>query len=232
MLTLVAGAVDVTSFIALGKVFASVMTGNMVLLGLAAGTTDAALAIAAGCAFAGYALGALVGANIAKRAKVRRDSSARPLEWALAAEFVALAAFTAGWEMSAGHPDVAAQRPLLVLAAIAMGIQSATVKELGAPGLSTTYMTGTLTGVLAGLASSRHRDSGSGWAVARLAALICGAAVTALLVRHAAYAMPLLPLCALASGAAIVAVGSATERSGPRRSGRVRGGATKSRRLS
>ena len=45
LLTVTTGAVDAASFMHLGHVFCSVVTGTMVLLGIAAGTHDAGLAI-------------------------------------------------------------------------------------------------------------------------------------------------------------------------------------------
>ena len=44
MLTFLTGCADAIGFLALGGAFASVMTGNMVLLGLSAGRGDADLA--------------------------------------------------------------------------------------------------------------------------------------------------------------------------------------------
>lgn len=60
-LTGVTGAVDATGSLRLGDVFTSVMTDNMVLLGLAAGTADVVLALHIGVAFAGYVSGVLLG---------------------------------------------------------------------------------------------------------------------------------------------------------------------------
>lgn len=62
LLTLTTGAVDAASFLALGKVFGGVITGNMVLLGIAAGTGGTSLAIHSGVALAGYSLGVIAGA--------------------------------------------------------------------------------------------------------------------------------------------------------------------------
>src|SRR5215467_836217 len=51
------GAVDAYSFAGLGAVFASVMTGNLVLLGIAAVRTQLDMALAAGCAIVAYTAG-------------------------------------------------------------------------------------------------------------------------------------------------------------------------------
>ena len=59
ILAATAGATDVISFLALGGVFSSVMTANMVLLGLGAGQQNGPLALRAGAALTGYIVGAL-----------------------------------------------------------------------------------------------------------------------------------------------------------------------------
>jgi len=65
ILTFVTGCADATGFLALGGAFSSVMTGNMVLLGLSAGTADTKLATNSGLAIASYIVGVLVGARVA-----------------------------------------------------------------------------------------------------------------------------------------------------------------------
>jgi len=50
VLTLTTGVLDAVTFLRLGKVFSSVITGNLALLGVAAGQLDAALALNAGLA--------------------------------------------------------------------------------------------------------------------------------------------------------------------------------------
>src|SRR5260370_25533492 len=65
LLTLTTGAVDVTSFLALGNVFSSVVTGDMVLLGAASGTGRPELAAHSGVALAGYLARGVAGAPLA-----------------------------------------------------------------------------------------------------------------------------------------------------------------------
>ena len=50
LLTLTTGAVDASSFLHLGNVFSSVITGNLVLLGLSAATLNASLSLHSGVA--------------------------------------------------------------------------------------------------------------------------------------------------------------------------------------
>ncbi len=64
VLTIGTGATDVASFTRLGDVFTSVITGNLVLLGLAIGELSGALATHAVVAFAGYMAGVAIGARL------------------------------------------------------------------------------------------------------------------------------------------------------------------------
>ncbi len=57
ILAATAGATDAISFLALGGVFSSVMTANLVLLGLGAGQQNGPLTLRAGAALTGYIVG-------------------------------------------------------------------------------------------------------------------------------------------------------------------------------
>jgi uncharacterized membrane protein YoaK (UPF0700 family) len=127
---------------------------------------------------------------------------------ALALEFCVLVVFCVGWELSGGRPAGAGQLMLLANAGIAMGIQGATVRQLGE--VSTTYLTGTLTGVIAGLVTGR-KPSGLERSLGIFVALIAGACASAVVT---AYAPALLPLVVLVPLALVVWFASA--RFGPR----------------
>jgi|SRR5208282_2799934 len=71
-LTFASGAMDVTSFTRLGNVFASVMTGNIVLLGLAVARGSLTLASHTAVSIGGYVAGVAAGTLIAHFAKVAR----------------------------------------------------------------------------------------------------------------------------------------------------------------
>jgi uncharacterized membrane protein YoaK (UPF0700 family) len=202
VLALASGAVDATSFLALGQVFSSVMTGNLVLLGVAASNHNATQAIHAGVAIAAYATGVLVAAPLAARGGDSEQARIWPpaVTLALALEFCLLVAFTVGWELSpAGHRGGTVLAMLILLAA-AMGVQSAAVSRLGK--MSSTYMTGTLTGVLVALVT-RSRQEGRWRDVTALAAVAIGALAAGLL-RSAAHAF--VPAVVLAPQAAVTGV--------------------------
>jgi uncharacterized membrane protein YoaK (UPF0700 family) len=191
-LAAISGAVDVTTFLLLGRVFSSVVTGNFVLLGLAAATGDGQDALHAGLAIAGYAAGVLAGAPIAARPHSRRTWPV-PVTRTLGAELCVLLAFTVVWETS--QRTGGSQLALLILLAVSLGLQTAAVRRLGQ--MSSTYLTSTFAGVLTGLvvggtAEARWRGVGV------IAALLLGAAAGALIDRSGPAWLPLLVLVPLA----------------------------------
>lgn len=194
-LTVVTGATDAISFLGLGSVFSSVMTGNLVLLGLSAGRPDGRLAVHVAVVIVGYVLGTVVGSRIAGSPTPGRPTWPRRVSVALLFEMLAYAGFLAGWEASGAHPSGEAQLVVLAAAGLAMGVQSGAVRAVGVPGLSTTHLTGTLVAVLGELATGR------GWQwrnISILTGLVIGAAGGGALVVHAPAAAPALPVGVLA----------------------------------
>jgi uncharacterized membrane protein YoaK (UPF0700 family) len=202
VLTFGTGVVDAASFLHLGGAFSSVITGNMVLLGVAAGSRNAALALHGGLALAGYAAGVAIGAPLAGP-HPQQDQSVWParVTICLAAEAVVLIGFSAGWLAAGGHPGTSGKLALLATGAVAMGMQSAAVRRLGQ--MSSTYLTSTLTGIVAGLAT-RQRPAGFGRSLGSLAAIVAGAAAS---IAVAAAAPDLLPVLVLLPPAAVLASG-------------------------
>lgn len=200
-LTLTTGAVDGTAFLMLGKVFSSVITGNLVLLGVAAGNQAGSPALHAGIALAGYCAGVAVGAPIAAHdwrlpwfpAGVSGAAWPVAVTVTLLAELSLLIAFCVTWELTPGarRGTGAVQLALLVLLSAAMGMQSAAVRRLGQ--MSTTYLTSTLTGLVAGLAT-RRLPPGAGRSAGVLVALVAGALLAAVLIGHAPAVIPLIVL--------------------------------------
>lgn len=135
-LALLAGAVDAASFLDLGRVFTANMTGNTVLLGIALGQGETDAAWRSVVALLGFGAGVVFGAVLAKRS----------LRLAFAAEATLVLAVVILW-------GLAGKVVLVGLAALAMGAQSATVGALGVPGVSTTYVTGTLVTMTSALAA-------------------------------------------------------------------------------
>ena len=195
-LTVVTGAIDAIGFTRLGGVFTSVMTGNMVLLGVAAGKGGAVLAIHTGVAFSGFIAGSLAGAHLAGHAKKGDAFWPRPILKALCVELLVLGVFAIWWEVVSGNPTGNATYALLGINAVALGIQSAAVLRFGISGLSTTYLTGTLTQLIASL--TKRDEPTVGRNVIILLALIGGAALGALVALRVPLAAPAVPLGFLA----------------------------------
>jgi uncharacterized membrane protein YoaK (UPF0700 family) len=209
-LTIVSGSIDAISFMRLGKVFSSVMTGNVVLLGIAAGNRDAGLAGHVAVAVAGYVIGTAIGAPLVARAHAGSGEPGRPVSvWpervsvVVAVETCVLMAVLGGWLAVSGRPQGASQILLLAGTSAAMGMQSAAVRAIRVPGLiSTTYLTSTLTGVVAALVT---REEIPWRGAAMLLALFIGAGAGAGLVVTAASLAVVLPCVLLVATLAVAA---------------------------
>jgi len=191
------GALDAFGFLALGGVFASVMTGNLVLLGLGAGTRTGGLAAHAAVAIGAYATGVLAGAWTS-RGRHPSDGAgwSRQLQLLVVIELVLVAAVALVWQLVPHRASTGAQLALVAVAAGAMGLQSATVRVATGNGLSTTYLTGTLTGVAMAVVDGRRlRDELEGLSV--LGAALLGAGVAGAAVSGWSAAAPLVPVALL-----------------------------------
>src|SRR5580700_6759937 len=217
-LTFASGANDVASFTRLGGVFTSVMTGNIVLWGLAVARGSLSLASHTAVSIAGYIIGVATGTWIAhgfkatdleKASRAEADAakagddldraSVLPahVSWSLAAELILLAGFTVGWEITGASPVGWAQFCLLAVLAAAMGVQAAAVREMGLTDVSTTFLTGTLTALVSSLVSPGQDTPHGLRRFGVLIGLAAGASLCGLLVATAAAAVPALPLAAL-----------------------------------
>jgi uncharacterized membrane protein YoaK (UPF0700 family) len=201
-LSFVAGATDVWSFMRLGEVFTSVMTGNLVLLGMGVGTAIASQVLYTAVALAGYLAGTALGARLAAPPGGSHATWPRTVTVALAVELAVFLALLAGWNAVGTRPGEGMRVALLAGAALAMGMQSAATRQVRVDGLSTTYFTSTLLGVVEGIAlpgrEVRLRS------VLQLVALAAGACVSAVLITHAAPFAPVLQ-CGLLAAVIIVA---------------------------
>ncbi|SIK40096.1 Predicted membrane protein [Mycobacteroides abscessus subsp. abscessus] len=201
-LTFGAGALDVLALTRLGGVFASVMTGNLALLGIGLAHLDIATAVHTGTAIAGYACGVAVGARIVAQPAHRSPVWPKAVTATLTIEGLLLLVFAAGWAVDTA-PTAAVRTALLVLAATSMGLQSAAVRGLGVP-LATTYLTGTVTALIAERTSRSDRPTDAA-GIAAVVAAVAGAAAAGVTVTTAPQAAPLLCVCPLAAVLAVVA---------------------------
>jgi uncharacterized membrane protein YoaK (UPF0700 family) len=207
-LTFTSGAADVAAFTRLGNVFTSVVTGDIVLFGLSLARRSLPLAAHTGVAVGGYVVGVAAGAWIAhwvKASRARRGAEETHgpavlpayVIWPLRAELALLAVFTVGWEIAGGSPVGWGRFSLLAVLGAAMGLQSSAVRDMGLSDVSTTYLTGTLTGLVSSLVSPGQDTPHGLRRFGVLIGLLAGAVLSGLLLATAAPGVPLLPLAAV-----------------------------------
>lgn len=197
VLALASGATDAIGFLALGSAFTSVMTGNMVLLGVGTAAWDLALVLSCVVAIVSFMAGAAIGARVAGNPAPGDSLWPRQVTVALWVELGLFVAFAAGWWSMGSRPHADWLLPLLALNAAALGLQSSAIQRFGVSGLSTTYLTGTLTTVVIRLTTGRGLRT-VGHSLTILLGLIVGAAVGTLLIEFAPPAVPGIQLLALA----------------------------------
>ncbi|MFI1830839.1 YoaK family protein [Streptomyces sp. NPDC020412] len=207
LLTVAAGATDAVAYLGLGGVFTANMTGNLVLLGIAGShgvDLHVARAAAATVAFtAGLVVAFLMTRDLPKGAVWPPRITA-----ALAVSLVCQLGFLVGWAAADGRPGEVADVGLVSLSALAMGVQTACARRVALGGITTTFVTGTLTSVAeaASHGSAAHLPRRLGV----LLALVLGALAGALALRHsptaAALIAPALVAVTLALGARLHSV--------------------------
>jgi uncharacterized membrane protein YoaK (UPF0700 family) len=202
ILTFVTGAADAIGFLGLGGAFSSVMTGNMVLLGLSFASLDWLKVINVGVAVLCFIAGVTAGAHIAGRPDPADRVWPRRVTTALIVEGGLFLALLIVWEATLGGRSALAQEIMLAMSALALGIQSSAVQRFGVSGLSSTYLTGTLTTMVGGFAARRPFITQLP-SLLVLLTLVVGAAVGCLGVL---YAPPVAPFIVVLPLAAVVVI--------------------------
>jgi uncharacterized membrane protein YoaK (UPF0700 family) len=179
VLTVVTGVVDAVSFLKLGNVFVANMTGNVVFGGFAIAGVEAFWTPVSFVAIAAFLVGAVAGGRLnllIGRHRGRHLAIATVLEIVLVAAAVAVA-------MRSLDPNHGMPRyVLIVLLALAMGIQNTTALHLRIPNLTTTVLTLTLTGLAADSTLAGGKQSQIGRRLVSVGAMFLGAALGAILV--------------------------------------------------
>jgi uncharacterized membrane protein YoaK (UPF0700 family) len=180
------------------------MTGNVVFLGFgiagAGGISIWASLTALGSFLAGGVAGGRIGARWSSD-RVRHLAATTASELLLVASGLVVAAF------STHHIGTASRYTIIVLLAVAMGVQNATARKLAVPDLTTTVLTMTLTGVAADSALAGGQGSRLARRTLSVAAMLVGALIGGTLVLKVDNPAPL----ALATGL-LVAISVVTYR--------------------
>jgi uncharacterized membrane protein YoaK (UPF0700 family) len=205
-LTFAAGSVDAISYLALGRVFTANMTGNIVLLGLAVAQSLGPQTQRSVVALVAFAGGVAIAANVGRPRGQEEVWPAR-ITLALGVEVVLLAGFAAAWWVFELRPFSESVLVLVALAGLAMGMQSATARQLAVKGVFTTFVTGTLTTLVSDIVTLAGPPGG--WRSLNagvLIALLLGAVTGGVAEVHAPLVAAMLP----ATVVALVVVGALT----------------------
>jgi len=178
VLTVVSGFVDAFSYLELRHTFVANMTGNVVFLAFSLGGSREFVWWASLLAVAAFVVGALAGGRIAHVFGAHRG---RHLHLAASVQTVLVAATCVlGAFLDRPYRDAAAAAMIVVLA-VGMGLQNATVLALAVPGLTTTVLTRTIAGLMADSAAGGGQI---GRRIVSVVSLFVGALMGALLIEH------------------------------------------------
>ena len=204
-LTVVTGLIEAVSYLELGRVFVTNMTGNVVFLGFSIHPHSGLSALASLIALSGFAVGALLGGRLATHLAHRASNW---LVNVFAIEAVVLIAVTV---LIANHILPLAGRgeyETIAVLAITLGLQNATVRHLGVRDLTTTnVLTTTLTGLVADSTLSGGTGAGAWRRTASVLAMLAGAALGATLLLVSTTAVLALAATLVAAVAAAFLLG-------------------------
>jgi uncharacterized membrane protein YoaK (UPF0700 family) len=147
-----------------------------------------------------FSVGVLLAVSLVTTISRRRPGTRGSNLWpvgvsvVLALEVLVQSGFLAGWLNVRGHPGLTFEAVLVGLSALAMGMQSDAVAALGVAGVTTTYVTGTLTGLLRALVVGGDDVRDRVRRATVLAGLLVGAVVGGVFLVEARRFAPVLPL--------------------------------------
>jgi len=148
----VAGVLDATSILRLGRVFVAMMTGNLVFIGLAAAGAKGFAVDTCALSLGGFTVGALIGGQRC-RAAGHRGCALRNV---MAVKLCLAGAVCLIVIVNGPYLGVGARNVTVLLLAMSMGAQLAAIRYLKIPDLLTVVLTTTITGALTERPSSWH----------------------------------------------------------------------------
>lgn len=203
LLSFSAGAADAFAFLALGGIFTANMTGNLVLIGMFTRPEFVQTLIGASVAIVCFA-GVLYAAfALTKPATTALDTRARTVRRLFLPSLVLQAGVVAIWLVLPGTGGFVERCVMIGLASAALALQTVAAKKLSdVDGVTTTYVTGTLTTTMEALAS--RKADGQLVRVLSVIALPVGAVAGTVLLLFADLLAPALPLFAAALATALL----------------------------
>jgi uncharacterized membrane protein YoaK (UPF0700 family) len=149
LLTSIAGFIDAAGYVVLAHIFVANMSGNSVAAGLYAVERDWRLMFHRGFPVLVFVVGLILGGVVAEAQ--RPHGKRRAIGWCLLLEstflggFILYGAALIGWHGRLIPATLGAESVMVILPALAMGVQNVTLRASGALSIYTTHVTGTLT---------------------------------------------------------------------------------------
>jgi len=191
LLAFSSGAMDAFAFLSLGGIFTGMMTGNLILMGMFTRPEYLQVLIGALVAVAFFAIGAFAGFRMTRTPTTGAGPSVtRRL---LLPSLIAQAVATVLWIAIPSPAGRIEQYVIVALLAIALSLQTVAAKRASdVDGITTTYVTGTITTTMQELAENKGK--GNLIRIFTVVALPIGAVCSTALVASAPWSAPLLPL--------------------------------------
>lgn len=197
VLSFAAGATDAFAFLQLGGVFTANMTGNFVLAGLTSRPDFGEVLLGATVAVLLFSVGTFLAFRFTRLVATPGRSPEAPqhrLVLVLGGAVVAQACVLIGWIVSSDLRTTPVICALIALSTLAMAGQTAVARRIERSGVTTTFVTGTLTSLMQSLADGVHDHHliRIGAIVLLVTGALCGSLLTGVGPVFGA-ALPLLP---------------------------------------
>jgi uncharacterized membrane protein YoaK (UPF0700 family) len=145
------GVTDVATFVTLGNVFTSAMTGNAALLGIALSQGRTLLALHSFAALVGFTAGVLLGTVLSLQIPASWRRGGTVIKSLLLTELIFLASFATTLSLLGPPAEDLVLYALILLSSIGMGVQGVVARCIKSPGINTIVFTSTLVNIVMSL---------------------------------------------------------------------------------
>jgi uncharacterized membrane protein YoaK (UPF0700 family) len=203
-LAIASGVTDVATFVTLGNVFTSAMTGNTALLGIALSQGRVLPAVHSLLALLGFAAGVMLGTVISLRMRAHGNGGGTLILSLLLTELVFMAIFATTLSLLGSPTGKLVVYALILLSSIGMGIQGVAARCINSRGINTIVFTSTLvtivmslTNTLAGRSQGNVMQSETKFQIGVFFAYGLGAVLAGILVGPALVVVAWIPTLAV-----------------------------------
>ncbi|NUH64056.1 DUF1275 domain-containing protein [Sulfitobacter sp. S0837] len=192
-LTFTSGIIDAVTILGLGDIFASLMTGNVVYIGMGLGGYDEVSPLRSVFAIAAFVLGSILAGRLATQFINRAVGSWLLVVCTIEVLFILGAAGAALQIGPDGPPDPLSMQVLIAIgmASVAMGLRNSTILRLSIPDLKVTVLTLSISGFGADIGSGKSDQQKQLRRLFSIALIGAGATCGAMLFYRYGVAVPL-----------------------------------------